>query len=159
MLNLIIRNIESQDIESVFEMHLQLQNTLANLRPDINKKISEISDEKAVFEKNLSIKGTKCMVAEIDNNIVAFSLSYICKTLEPKRYVKRKFAFIDELFVSANYRHNGIASKLVEYLIQYYKSKNISSIELFVLGNNTDAYSTYVNLGFVTQSIRMELTI
>ena len=94
MLNLIIRNIEPHDIEGVFEMHLQLQNTLANLRPDINKKISEISDEKAIFEKNLSIKGTKCMLAEIDNNIVAFSLSYICKTLEPKRYIKRKFAFV-----------------------------------------------------------------
>lgn len=79
--------------------------------------------------------------------------------MEPKRYVKRKFAFIDELFVSAQYRHNGIASKLIEYLIQYYKSKNTSSIELFVLGNNTDAFNTYVNLGFVTQSIRMELSI
>lgn len=69
-------------------MHLQLQNTLANLHPDINKKISEISDEKAVFGKNLSIKGTKCMVAEIDNNIVAFLYHIYVKLWNPRDTLK-----------------------------------------------------------------------
>ena len=55
---------------------------------------------------------------------------------------------IDYIIVSNNYRRQGIASKLLEYLIDYCKKKNISNITLEVNENNIPAINLYKKYEF-----------
>ena len=61
---------------------------------------------------------------------------------------------IDYIIVSNNYRRQGIASKLLEYLIDYCKEKSISNITLEVNENNIAAINLYKKYGFETAATR-----
>ena len=158
MLDFTIHNIRGEEIDCVFKLHLHLWNELLLYRSDIYKNISNNFLERDLFVKDIE-QGTKCSVLEINNLIVAYSTSYICTTIEPERYVKRKFAFINELYVESEYRNKGIATSMIKYLINYYKNKGIKTMELFVLGENLNAYNLYTKIGFSNQGFRMELKV
>lgn len=55
---------------------------------------------------------------------------------------------LDYIVVDKNYRRCGIGNKLINYLIQYCKTKNISNITLEVNENNISALSLYKKNGF-----------
>ena len=61
---------------------------------------------------------------------------------------------IDYVIVNNNYRRKGVASKLLEYLIDYCKEKSISNITLEVNENNIAAINLYKKYGFETAATR-----
>ena len=61
---------------------------------------------------------------------------------------------IDYVIVNNNYRRKGVASKLLEYLIDYCKEKSISNITLEVNENNIAAINLYKKHGFIVVSKR-----
>ena len=61
---------------------------------------------------------------------------------------------IDYVIVNNNYRRKGVASKLLEYLIDYCKEKSISNITLEGNENNIAAINLYKNYGFETAATR-----
>ena len=61
---------------------------------------------------------------------------------------------IDYVIVNNNYRRKGVASKLLEYLIDYCKEKCISNITLEVNENNIAAINLYKKYGFETAATR-----
>lgn len=61
---------------------------------------------------------------------------------------------LDYIIVDDNYRRLGIASKLMEYLINYASCNNISNITLEVNENNTSALNLYKKYKFELVSRR-----
>ena len=61
---------------------------------------------------------------------------------------------IDNIFVSEEYRNQGIGTKLLEYLIEYAKENKIVNITLEVRTSNNIAKKLYKKMGFNEVAIR-----
>ena len=59
-----------------------------------------------------------------------------------------KYAFIEDIAVSKNYRKNGVGTKLIEKAIEWAKSKNLPGLMLETQDNNLSACRFYNKLGF-----------
>ena len=84
-------------------------------------------------------------VAEIDSNVVGevYAEIKVSKGMQFKTY-----GYIDSLFVEPKYRKNGIGSKLVEQILIWLKSKEVSYISLDVDVVNKPANRLYAKYGF-----------
>ena len=85
-----------------------------------------------------------------DNNPFCMCIVYDDKYIRGLIYFEEIYerVDIDYIFVSNNYRRQGIGSKLLKYLIDYCKKKNISNITLEVNKNNIPAINLYKKYEF-----------
>lgn len=86
----------------------------------------------------------KLYTYSVDKNVVAF-IQY--------EEIYDRFE-LDNIFVIDNYRNNGIASLLIDFMIQEGRRKKISNITLEVREDNTKAINLYKKYGFVNKAIR-----
>lgn len=86
----------------------------------------------------------KIYTYSVDKKVVAF-IQY--------EYIYDRFE-LDNIFVLDNYRRQGIASILIEFMIREGLNKKISNITLEVRQNNTQAINLYKKYGFIEKSIR-----
>lgn len=68
--------------------------------------------------------------------------------------VKHKYAYIMDIIVTKKYRRKGIASRLVDTAIQWFKERKLDYIELSVLANNS-AVDFYHKLNFKESVLTM----
>lgn len=61
---------------------------------------------------------------------------------------------IDNIYVIMEYRNRGIASEMMEYVIDIFKNKNLDNITLEVRVSNEAAINLYKKYGFNEVSIR-----
>lgn len=97
------------------------------------------------------------IVAEIDGEIVG---SGYAKILNGKDYQAfDQYAYLGFMFVKPTFRGQGINKKIIDYLIEWSKSKNISEVRLQVYDANAIAKNSYIKTGFkpVMLEMRMEL--
>lgn len=99
---------------------------------------------KTSYIQELSNPIAKYLVAKVDNNIIGFAGTWII--LDE--------AHITNIAVHPNCRKQGIASKLVEELINYCKNKNCTSFTLEVRSSNIAAQNLYKKYGFSEAGIR-----
>lgn len=86
----------------------------------------------------------KIYTYSVDKKVVAF-IQY--------EYIYDRFE-LDNIFVLDNYRRQGIASILIEFMIREGLNKKISNITLEVRQNNTQAIKLYKKYGFIEKAIR-----
>ena len=112
----------------------------------------EVSDYESVnrllssFDSNIDLNSNpfyKCLVFEENGILGIIVFEEIYGRIE-----------LDYIIVDENYRRLGIASKLMEYLINYVKNNNISNITLEVNESNTSALNLYKKCGFEMVSRR-----
>ena len=99
---------------------------------------------KTSYIQELSNPIAKYLVAKVDNNIIGFAGTWII--LDE--------AHITNIAVHPNYRKQGIASKLLEELINYCKNKNCTASTLEVRSSNIAAQNLYKKYGFSEAGIR-----
>lgn len=70
-----------------------------------------------------------------------------------------QYAYLGFMFVKPTFRGQGINKKIIDYLIEWSKSKNISEVRLQVYDANAIAKNSYIKTGFkpVMLEMRMEL--
>lgn len=101
------------------------------------------------FYKNMIIRDKhKIYLCEIDSVIVGYIYLIIDKG-----------AKIDALYVLDKYRKMGIASKLLDLAMLYFKEHNVNSIEIGVLSKNIVAKNLYMKYGFSTFKETMKLEL
>ena len=86
----------------------------------------------------------KLYTYSVDKNVVAFMLY---------EDIYDRFE-LDNIFVLDEYRNNGIATILMEFMINEGKKKNITNITLEVREDNVKAINLYRKYGFVEKAIR-----
>jgi len=70
--------------------------------------------------------------------------------------VVRQYAYIHDFAVSEEYRRQGIATRLLDYIEDYAMRNGASRIELAVHLFSKEAISLYEKFGFSPRAIRME---
>ena len=92
----------------------------------------------------LSNPYVKIYTYSVDKNVVAF-IQY--------EDIYDRFE-LDNIFVLKEYRNKGIASKLLEFMIEDGRNKKILNITLEVREDNVNAINLYEKYGFVKKAIR-----
>jgi len=119
-------------------------NTDFNASFAVNKKASEIFSRE-MLEK-LKESDSRLSVAESEGELIGFCYSYISQ--KPKYFKLHKFGFIGDLYVTPEYRRNGIGKALVEDAIDFFKKNKIKQIELLVARRNENTIKFWESLGF-----------
>lgn len=86
----------------------------------------------------------KICTYSVDNNVVAF-IQY--------QDIYDRFE-LDNIYVLEMYRNKGIASILLDYMIEKGKNKEITNITLEVRKDNIKAINLYKKYGFIEKAVR-----
>lgn len=127
-----IRPMEPEDIDGILE---------------VDRKISGV--QRAITYRDLvreALGGEVDMsfVAEVDNQFVGFVLAYLA-------YVREQIteACVIQIFgVDPQYQRQGIASKLIQALIDRCRSKNIKLVRVMLEERDSELQSLFKRLGF-----------
>lgn len=87
-----------------------------------------------------------CLIAEDNMDILGVIQGHIAKGYF--LYDTDKFGHLATIFVKEEYRRKGIAKKLIERMMKWFKSKNIETVDLYVYSQNKDALKTWKRLNF-----------
>lgn len=117
---------------------------------EISKIYSSITQKpvKTDFKRLIEVHAQKdedaCFVAELDNKIVGFMISYIL-TLG---FGIEKSAWIATLGVNPKFMGQGIGRKLAEEILKFYKDEGITNVYTSVRWDSPDLLSFFKTLGF-----------
>ena len=144
MENLIVRNIEEKDIPSVVDIQIDGWKSAYKGIVDNNILNSMNRNERIEKRKN-DYKQNGFIVAELNNQIVGF-----CKYIDSNKFTPN-ISNIDcellALYVKPNLKYNGIGTKLFQFVINEFKSKNKTKMILWCLKNNEPSKKFYAKMG------------
>ncbi len=123
--------------EIVVDNKVEIEN-LQNIFCDVFRQKDELIN---TLEANPYVK---LYTYSVDKNIVAF-IQY--------EDIYDRFE-LDNIYVLEEYRNKGIASILIEFMINDGKNKKITNITLEVREDNVKAINLYKKYGFVEKAIR-----
>ena len=133
MKNIIIRNIEENDIPSVVDIQINGWKTAYRGIIDDNVLNSMNRDER-IEKRRKDYKENGFIVAELDNQVVGF-----CRYIDSNKFTQ-DISDVDcellALYVKPDLKYNGIGTKLVQFVINEFKSKNKTKMILWCLKDN-----------------------
>lgn len=102
-------------------------------------------------------KQAEVLVAVVNDEIVG---SGYAKILHAKPYQKyRDYAYLGFMYLKPAFRGQGINQKIVEGLIDWAKSQNLTEVRLEVYDENVVAKNAYLKAGFKPNLLEMRLEI
>ncbi len=100
---------------------------------------------------------TEVVVAEIDNEIVGSGYGQIRDRLD---YFKQKqLGYIGFMYVKEAHRGKGVSQKIIQYLYDWFKTKDLEEIRLTVYDKNPRAIRAYEKVGFEKHLIEMRINL
>jgi RimJ/RimL family protein N-acetyltransferase len=119
-----------------------------------------IKDGKVVYynlEDFINSDKAVLYVVELNNELVA---SGYAKIKQDRVYLKHdQHAYLGFMFVPEKHRGNGYNKLIVDALLEWSKSKNITEIRLDVYNSNPSAIRAYEKAGFKKHLINMRMDI
>lgn len=155
-----IRPLQPGDYEKSQELLRQIQITHAQGRPDVFRGPEMVMPE-AIFESAQNAPEKLSVVAESeDGTIVGICMVSLQENL-PGNFVMvpRKYAMVDTMCVSPDYRRQGIAKRLLTYVKERAAELGLDSVELKVAAFNEPAQALYAELGFLPLNHQLQFKI
>ena len=142
-----VRFAEEKDLDEINELRKQVNDIHVEGRPDVFKAGfgTEIRDFVKII---MNGENSDIIVAERNGIICGMAcVDYVNKPESP--YSKaRSFYHVQEIAVDANYRRQGVAKELLEFMIEDAKKRKLGKIELDVWEFNDSAIEFYQAVGF-----------
>ena len=96
-----------------------------------------------------------CFVAELNDKIVGFLLSYVVDKHKSKRF----YGYLEWLAVHPDHQGKGLASRLFERFLKYMRSLNVPMLLVDVEASNDKALSFFLDKGFSRPTSQIYLTL
>ncbi|MDH6251070.1 GNAT superfamily N-acetyltransferase [Chryseobacterium sp. H1D6B] len=151
---MILREATEQDLKVLLEFE---QGVVSAERP-FNETL--IDGEIHYYDLNALIasKDAALVIAEKNNEIVASGYALIKKPSNNYSNFK-EYAYLGFMFVKPEYRGQGINQLILDKLIDWAKSREISEIRLEVYDKNESAVKAYEKAGFESLILTMRLKV
>ena len=127
-----IRKLDKRDADEISQIYAAITRTAVD------------SDFKRVVEDHALRNDQACFVAELEEKVVGFMISYILTA----GFGMTKSAWIATLGVDPNFMGMGIGASLAEEIFRYYKAQGINNVYTSVRWDSTDMLSFFKTLGF-----------
>jgi len=143
-----IRKARKEDLNQYLELVRKSNNEYSKI---IGEKIKFTDKQiKKDFTEFIESKNKIILIVEENKHIIG----YLVASFFTSSY--QKIAHIDFLFLSKDYRGNGIAKSLIREFIRILKNKKIKKIRLGVNIKNKPAIKFYKKLNFELKQYEME---
>lgn len=155
----IIRPAQIQDAEAIAKLWEALVTYHHNL--DSNLPISVEQGGQIYAHRiidRLDDTHTQTYVAEIKGVVVGYVLGVIVD-LVPEMFVQETGGFLADIFIDADNRRQGVGRKLVDALSDWFRSKGVAYLELYVAFENADGRAFWKSVGGrdIMSRIRVQL--
>jgi ribosomal protein S18 acetylase RimI-like enzyme len=154
MLRVAIRNAGEKDIDSLFNLVLE---NLEYHRQKFKLPLKSLKKLKSIELKDLKqdIKDKNTMILLCESN--SKLIGYIHLSIEGKsKYLNiNKRGTIEDLYISKEYRKQGLGKRLVKEAINLFNKKNVNIIEVFVNADNKKALEFYKKFKFNDNLIKL----
>jgi ribosomal protein S18 acetylase RimI-like enzyme len=104
----------------------------------------------AYLRKEMAAEKSRVIVALDKGHVVGYIIAAINKMTEV--WVRERYGYVDQLAITAAYRHQGIGSDLLKEVLNWFKSENLDLIELSIAAKNSIGYSFWKKHGFKDSS-------
>jgi len=144
---MIIRRIEAEDTEAFLSMLKQLDSETKNMMYEPRERKTSVDEMKSNI-LNITASNSLLLVAQDDGRIVGFLSAErgFAKRIKHSAYVV--------VGVLKDYQGKGVGTKLLQELIDWAKSNNITRLELTVMVNNESAINLYKKMGFKIEGLK-----
>lgn len=135
-----IRNACMSDLDTVFEMLLELIN---HEGLQARFQMTRIRLEEELFGKNAD---WNCLIAAEKNNIPIGFCLYTFANIS-RAFNTSPMIQIDDLYVTPDFRKNGVGQDLIFALAEIAKEKNIGRMNVFCVKDNIQGQNFYQKIG------------
>jgi len=143
------------DVDVITSMYREFFAFNAEMQPLYNKE-AECGDYPI---KTIKSETADIILAEIDDSIAGFTHVLEGKTPPYDSVVAYRYATIMDLFVSDQYRKQGVGVTLLNAAKEWAKKRNLSYVELGVMPENEAALKLYMREEFQTVQHQMRCTL
>lgn len=149
--NLIIRKCDAEDKSAFIKLNLDFMKETMDENPYwTSLKIPTEEEMENVFKAALSMpEHIMIFVSEVDGEVAGYANTWTAYSI----WSRGKVLTVDDLYIAAPYRRNGIGEKIMEYLIEFAKQNGYRRVQLHAELTNERAHSLYRKLGFVEEEI------
>lgn len=148
MEDIIIRNIEEKDIPSVVDIRIDGWREAYKGIVDDNT-LNSMNREERIERRKKDYKDNGFIVAELNNEVVGF-----CRYVDSNEFspnVSDIDCEIIALYIRPDMKYKGIGTKLFNYVVGEFKSKNKSKMILWCLKDNEPSKKFYTKMGGVIE--------
>lgn len=147
MAAVVIRTVTEDDVDIVGDMWEKL----VTLHRDLDAALPRSTPDGArLYARRIRDKigdsSTGTFVAEVDGQIVGYVLGVVVD-LAPEMFASETAGFLADIFVEAEYRRAGVGRKLVQALGDWFQSRGVTYLELYVANSNADGRAFWASLG------------
>lgn len=143
MHNLEFRTAKLEDLDVLCELLFELFSQEVEFIP--NKEVQEKALKIIILNENIG----DIYVATIEEKVVAMvNILYTISTA-----LGNKVAIFEDFIVDISHRNQGIGEKLIDFVFEDLKAKNIQRITLLTDNDNIKAHRFYEKKGFVKSSM------
>ena len=121
-------------------MKIDIRTYKTSDKESLNILLNEVYNLEKIEDNSSNLE-----ILAVDNDMVVGYLT-INKLYDSVRNIN--YAFLNYVCVKKEYRNNGIASHMLEYVFNICRNNNISYIELTSNDNRVEAQYLYSNMGF-----------
>lgn len=151
-MNISIKKAETVEMTKTAD---ELLTKLIRYESGFNKNINENYKVKDFYQNRLD--ENSCIAIAYNEN--SETLGYIYGYINTDNIYVNPIACIDAIYIKEKYRENHILTKLVDYFINWAKTKDCNEFEISVLSNNKIAFEIYKHLGFKVTKYTMNKII
>ena len=145
-----IRKANKNDLEQLTQLIIEFKEGLTDFEPEdlkvFRRKEKSMGLIKKSVQEEIDNPNGLFLVAEDEKKLVGFAFGTIRENIHMV-FDTVKFGMLNHIWLTKNYRGQGLASKFKEELFQWFKSKDCKYIKLLVLDANP-AKQIYEKWGF-----------
>jgi ribosomal protein S18 acetylase RimI-like enzyme len=150
---LIIREAKVDEISRL----LELEQCVIDAERAYNSSLKDKSAYYYDIDRLISCHNSHLLVAEVGNEIVGTGYAQIRDSKPSLKH--EQHCYLGFMYVSPNYRGQGINSKVVSKLIDWSKRMGIFDFYLDVYADNDSAVKAYEKVGFKGGLLEMKLSL
>jgi GNAT superfamily N-acetyltransferase len=151
--NLVIRQATIEELDTLLSFEQGIIEYERSMLPDMMTGHFNYYDLKELIENDDS----KVLVAAVDGKLVASGYAKLKKSLN---YLTHEFhSFLGFMFVSPDFRGEGINGKIIDQLTIWSKKKGATVLCLTVFAQNQSGIRAYEKIGFDKNVIEMRKDI
>ena len=151
-----VRKATIADIDQTAEIFLQLHEIHVKAKPDSFRTVP-IDFFRGRLQWYIEEENAELLVSNEDG-INAFAAVKILDVNSEEKF-PRRLCYIDCFAVDEHCRRQGIGRRLMEYISEFAKENNCTSLQLGVSGFNESAQEFYRAIGFTERNFIMEQKI
>jgi diamine N-acetyltransferase len=151
-----IRRATSEDLSAFLDLHIQVHALHLQHRPDQFKETEQAAIE-ARFQELLASETAKVWLADVGGKVIGYAVEILIQRAENTWCPARRWCDVEQICVDASHRREGIATALMQAIVDSARAAGIRDIELNSWAFNQDAHRAFEAFGFTPKAIRFEL--